>query len=124
MKCFLTGFLVTGVLFPAVVFLVPQWENYRASVETSQWLAELRLIQDAIEVEALKGKSLAGAGIAMKPPEFSARNVTYSEITEDGIILVRGGRQRQFIALIPALMNGKISWRCKGGSDGAVAGCS
>lgn len=103
--------------------VVPLSTDHAAPAETSQWLAELRPIQAAIETEALKRKSLTGAGIALKSPAFSAKNITFFEITENGIVFVKGGYTGQIVVLIPTLMNDRISWRCNGGSGFATMGC-
>ena len=123
MKSFFIGcFGALSVLFAAAV-IIPQYSNYIASSETSTWLAEVAPTTHAITVNITRLKNTTGSGIDVKKPIFSNPKPSLIEVTDDGIILLKGGSDGQFVTLIPEVTNGAVAWRCIGGSSHATLGC-
>lgn len=120
MKSFLLG--VTGAAFLGLVFLFvgAQYADYRAASEVSSWLSQVKIVQDAIEKNAVSKSSLEGAGKGVDQKIFNKMNLDFYEITDSGVIILRGSKYGQLITLIPSLANGRLEWRCVGGSSGDI----
>ncbi|WP_146168198.1 hypothetical protein [Pseudomonas mangrovi] len=124
MSCFGKGFFGALVVLAVAAFLVPQYADYAASAETSAWMAQVVSVQDHVAANAERNDSLVNSGLDAKQPNFSTRAPTYFEVTKDGTIFIQGGREGQLIVLVPALKEGKVSWRCIGGSRNATTRCN
>jgi Tfp pilus assembly major pilin PilA len=120
MKCFLKG--LGGALFVLIgaALVIPQYSDYTARAQTSAWLAQIREIQSVIEQNAVKQKSLLGAGRGIDTKTFQAVGIELFEITESSMVILRGGAEGQVIVLIPSLSEDRVVWRCIGGSAHAV----
>ncbi len=118
MRDFYLGAAAATVVLLAAAFLIyPQYSDYRAAAETSQWLAVAEMsMKPYIAEKAKRAKTLAGSGVGLPKPVFAVSNMPDLEITPDGMIFMRGGRDGQLVVLIPSLAEGKVTWRCVGGS--------
>ncbi len=116
MPCFFKGALGTLLVLVLAAIIVPQYSDYRAAAETSEWLAAVSPMKMQIEQNALRLKTLTGAGKQIDPPRFAPHNVPQYEIRDSGEIILYGGRHGQFVMLTPSLADGKVTWRCLGGS--------
>jgi hypothetical protein len=123
MKCFLRGIFGTVVVLVIVAVVYPQYSDYQAAAETSMWLYHLDETKKLIAANAERNQSLIGSGVNVTHPKFSSKSPEYVEITQDGIILVQGGREGQLVVLMPNLKAGKVKWICRGGSKKVTTGC-
>ena len=124
MSCFGKGFFGAFIVLVAAAFVFPQYADYAASAETSAWMAQVAPVQDHVAANAKRNDSLVNAGLGAEQPHFSSPAPTYFEVTKDGTIFIQGGREGQLIVLVPALMEGTVSWRCIGGSWRATTRCN
>lgn len=115
MKCFLAGIAGALVAIVGVLVFNSQYSDYLARAETYEWLAKAQVTKSLIEKNATKQGSLISAGNSVNNTLRRPSNLDVFEVTDSGIILLRGGREGQFIALIPSVLNGRIVWRCIGG---------
>jgi Tfp pilus assembly major pilin PilA len=120
MKCFLKG--LGGALFVLIgaSLLIPQYSDYTARAQTVGWLAQVQAVQSTIEQNAIEQKSLLGAGRGIDTKMFQVAGLELFEITESGMVILRGGAEGQVIVLIPSLSEDRVVWRCIGGSAHAV----
>jgi hypothetical protein len=116
------GLIGAFLILICAFLIIPEYSDYRARVETSGWMAEIQAIQSIIEQKALKQKSLIGVGNGIDKKTFQTTNPDVFEITESGMIILRGGRDGQVVVLIPSISEQHIAWRCIGGSARAVPG--
>lgn len=117
------GFLMgTTIFFVSFFWAYPNYSDYRAAAETSEWLVQIQSIQDAIEEYVLeKGSVLElGSDFDREVFQFHSMNLDVFEITKHGEIILRGGGDGQVVILIPSLDRTRIIWRCIGGSRRAV----
>ncbi len=126
MKCSLKCAGVAVVVLLVAAVIIPQYSDYRGYAETDQWLVQLRPLQEAIEANAIRKKSLSGAGKEIAKPRLAHDNVTIFEVTDSGVILVKGGRDGQVLVLVPSFEAEKVVWRCVGGpaKDVSATGCA
>lgn len=124
MSCFGKGFFGAFIVLAVAAFIVPQYSDYAASAETSAWMAQVAPVQAHVAANAEREQSLVNAGQDAKRPNFSRHAPAYFEITKDGMIFIQGGREGQLIVLVPTLTEGKVSWRCIGGSRKATTRCN
>ena len=120
MKSFLFGLLGAAFLVLAFLFVSSQYSDYLASAESSSWLAQVKIIQEEIEKNAVSRGSLAGVGKEVDQKIPHQMNLDFFKVTESGVIILRGSRYGQLIALIPSVVDGRVEWRCVGGSSGGV----
>jgi hypothetical protein len=128
MKCFVKGLLGAFLFLICAVFIATQYSDYRARSGTLYWLALVQEVRIEIEQKALKQKSLVGVGNEVDKKAFQARNlnafkasnIEVFDITESGIIILRGGIDGQVVILIPSLSEQDVIWRCVGGSAKAM----
>lgn len=120
MKCFLKGAL--GVFFLLIFFAIamPQYSDHQAKAEVSNWLAQIRPLQQEIEMAAREKKSLLGVKKEIKIIEPTHPGPSYFQLTDTGMIIMRGGQEEQVILLIPSLSEDKVSWHCIGGPKSAM----
>jgi len=127
MKSFFLGVFGALTVLISAAIIIPQYNDYVSQVETRRWLRQVKDVQKEIETQLLAGESLKD-GIIEKPviniyhkdhPNFF-ENVDYFNIRPDGMILIKGGSDKQMIILMPKLIDGKIHWECIGGSNNAL----
>lgn len=117
MRNFFGGALGAIVVLFAAAIIYPQYCDYRAAAETSLWLGVAETtIKPYIAETAMRNKTVRGSGVGVPKPVFPANNTPTLEITPDGMIIMQGGREGQLVVLIPSLAEGKVTWRCLGGS--------
>jgi hypothetical protein len=120
-RYFLLGVIAGIVLFFSMFFLIyPQYSDYRARSETVVWLNLIQDVKDDIEKKAISNGSFLGVNNEIDKDKFQAPGVELFEITETGVIILRGGRDGQVIILAPYFSEKNISWHCIGGSAQAV----
>jgi hypothetical protein len=120
-KCFLLGAVAGIILFSAVFFLLyPQYSDYRAKAEVTAWLEMVKNVQDDIGKKIVSASPLGEVNDGFDKTKFQAVGVDLFEITETGVIIIRGGRDGQVIILIPSFSENDVEWRCIGGSAQAV----
>lgn len=124
MSCFGKGFFGALIVLAIAAFVIPQYADYAASAETSAWMAQVAPVQDYVAVNAERNHSLSNSGLGAKRPNFSSRAPAYFEVTKDGTIFMQGGHEGQLVVFVPALTEGKVSWRCIGGSRKATIRCN
>jgi hypothetical protein len=125
MRAFLLGFLGALVALVSAMFLFAQYSDYRAAAETAGWLADIRRspLPELIERIAKQG-GVEGSGVGIAAPQWTGVPPTLFEITDDGIVLMRGGRDGQLLVMIPEWRDGAATYRCLGGSAKATPrGC-
>lgn len=120
-------FLAFAGMFAAILFylmVIPFYSDYRAAAETDTWIKQLAPIKDKISSRIAKDKTVLGSGASVDRASLSLRDVSVFEITDSGALLIKGGREGQFVMLIPTLIDGQVSWRCVGGPTSAMPeGC-
>ena len=123
MSCFLKGML--GGLLAVVVslFVTAQYSDYRAAAETSGWLNDILPTRDAISANIRRLGTTAGSGLGVAPPSIAQPKPSLLEVMDDGIILLKGGRDGQALTLVPTFAKGEVSWRCIGGPSQATLSC-
>lgn len=120
MPCFFKGALGALAVLLLAAIIVPQYSDYRSAAETSLWMAKMEPVKMMIEENAIRLKTLNGAGKHIDKAPYAPANATFFEIRDSGEILLRGGRDGQFVMLTPMLSDGTVTWRCLGGSKQAV----
>ncbi len=122
MKCFGLGF-AGALLFALLAAMIwPQYSNYTARAQATEWLALVRPIQAQIEANALKQQSLNGAGSQIAPPDFHPQHKPARfEVKPSGEILMLGNEV--MLLLTPSLNSAaslapagqqSLTWRCVG----------
>ena len=123
MKCFFKGMLGALTMLFAAAFVVPQYSDYRAASETSSWLNEIEPTKDAISAKILRLRTTSGAGLGIPRPIITRHTPSLIEVTDAGIIFLKGGRDGQVVVLIPSFSANQVSWHCIGGSSHATGSC-
>lgn len=120
MKRFLLGIFggIVGFILAAVVFA--QYSDYRAVVQSGAWIVQAGPAQRAVEANASRIGSLAGAGTGVAKPPFDGQGPEEFEVLSDGAIVMRGGAKGQVVVLVPSQGPDGIQWRCIGGSRAHV----
>jgi hypothetical protein len=119
MTCFFKGALGALAVLICAAIVVPQYSDYRAAAETSRWLAQMDPVRLAIEQNAMLLKTMAGAGKYIDVPASLLSpppGATLLEIRDSGEIILHGGSDGQLVILTPSFAEGKVTWRCLGGS--------
>jgi hypothetical protein len=120
-RYFLLGTIVGIMLFFVIFFLVyPQYSDYRARAEVIAWLEIVKDVQNNIEKKVVNPPFFGEVNDEFDKGKFQIAGVDLFEITETGIIILRGGRDGQMIVLIPSFSGKDVKWRCIGGSAQAV----
>ncbi len=118
---FIAGFLTAiGLVLVFAVVVLPQYADYRAASQVSQWLLQVRPAQELVAENAKKNGGLTRAGVGVREPDFSPVKPDFFAVTESGAIIIRGGHEGQAVVLLPEFASGALTWRCVGGSRGAV----
>ena len=117
MKSFLLGALGALLTLILVAIIYPQYSDYRAKAETVDWLIEVKPLQLDIQKAALRQGSLTGSAKGLKEPNFSLGPINFFSITDEGVIIIKGGSHGQMLVLSPYLNAGGVMWQCIGGSD-------
>ncbi|WP_081413061.1 hypothetical protein [Chitinilyticum aquatile] len=120
MKCFFMAIAGASLIVISAIFVNSQYSDYRAKVETDNWLLRVKEIQDTIERKAIKQKSLIDAGREVNKNLLQKLDLDLIEITDSSVIILRGGRDGQVIILIPSLSGDRIVWDCIGGPEKAM----
>lgn len=116
MKSFIFGALGAIFVLISAAIIMPQYSDYRAQSEISDWLNIIHDTQLSINSKAISAGSLNDVGKKIMLPRLSSK-IDYFEITNTGTILIKGGLAGQFIALIPTIKDGEVNWVCIGGSN-------
>jgi hypothetical protein len=124
MSCFGKGFFGALIVLVIAAIVIPQYADYAASAETSAWMAQVVPTKEYVAANAERSRTLVNSGLGAKRPDFSSRAPSYFEVTKDGTIFLQGGREGQLVVFVPALTEGKVSWRCIGGSRKATMRCN
>jgi hypothetical protein len=122
MTIFLRGFFAGALALVAtliVTFVVTaQYHDYAARVEVEQWLAWVDEMKIKAHIEANKANDLPlNAVEVLDTKKFYALGGKWLEITEDGMIVMMGGKEDRLVVLVPyfAELEGAVVWRCIGG---------
>ena len=123
LKPFLQGAVSTAICVMAVAgIVITQYSDYRAATETSSWLNDVLPTVRTISANIIHIKGTTGSGIGVPNPVFKFHAPSVVEITANGTLFLKGGRDGQFVALIPEYSSNHVSWRCMGGSSQCHAG--
>lgn len=124
MKRFIGGFF--GAILGFFVFLLvqSQYSNYVAASQTSGWLGTIEPYVEQVSKRIHANRSVRDVGLGMPPPRLSDYPPDVAIIGQDGTIVLQGGSAGQTVVLIPSYADGKVSWRCVGGSRRHVLGCA
>jgi hypothetical protein len=122
-KSVVQGIFGALLVLVAAFLIVPQYSDYRAASETSGWLIASMPTAQAITDNILRQKTTSGAGIGVPKPAFQFHPPALVEVTPNGTIFLKGGRDGQFVALIPEFSARNVLWRCIGGSSHATRPC-
>jgi len=118
---FIAGFLTAiGLALLFAVVVLPQYADYRAASEVSQWLVQIQPTQELIAENAKKNGGLTRAGSGIRQPDFAPVKPDFFAVTDSGTIVIRGGHEGQMVMLLPEFSAGALTWRCVGGSRSAV----
>lgn len=120
MKSFIYGAIGALLVILIYLFAGPQFSNYRAFAESSAWLEQIKSQQKIVEERALNQHSFDGAGLGLSIGELKPVSPLFSEIKDNGVIILRGGSDGQALVLIPYFKDGGVVWQCIGGSAKAV----
>jgi hypothetical protein len=122
---FLWGVIATILGIVIFMLMRPIISSFIGNWQTSGWLEKVPSSLDAISIKAIKQASLENAGRGVTLP-YGAGNQdsVQMEVTDESIVLVRGGYEGQLIALIPTLAATTVSWRCLGGSAKVTVACT
>lgn len=109
MKPFLLGVFGALLVLVLAVILLPLYSDYSDRVMTERMLITLGPLKESIENQ-LKNKQK----IILNPKNYNlSPHISFIEISEMGVITVRGDGSGQVFILTPS-SNG-IKWRCLGG---------
>jgi hypothetical protein len=121
MKSVLLGMLGALAVLVAAAVIYPQYSDYRARAQTSEWLFEVQEAQRAVAANAQRRNSLTGSGVGVHRPNFSGTAAPdYFKVTDDGMIFLKGGSDGQLVVLLPSISGTHVSWACVGGSSKAT----
>src|SRR5258708_33757166 len=69
---FIAGFLTAiGLVLVFAVVVLPQYADYRAASQVSQWLLQVRPAQESVAENAKKNGGLPRASVGGRAPDFS-----------------------------------------------------
>ena len=104
-----SSFFAASVL---VALIIPAYTDFSSREESLVMIKHLEKIQEDIELR------IKDHGFVASKKNVSEQHESIGKIliSSDGIIISRGAKRGQIIILIPAYENGKITWRCIGGS--------
>ncbi len=109
------------LMLAVIVVVIPQYSDYRARAQTDFWLLQLGATKQAIAAKAISAGALSASGMGVPVPVIKGKNQPdLAEVRPDGVIFLQGGIDGQFVAVIPSLQGGGVTWRCIGGSAVAV----
>src|SRR5258706_12179971 len=112
---FIAGFLTAiGLVLVFAVVVLPQYADYRAASQVSQWLLQVRPAQELVAENAKKSGGLTRAGVGVREPDFSPVKPDFFAVTESGAIIIRGGHEGQAGVLLPEIAAGALTRRCVG----------
>ncbi len=95
------------------VVVLPQYADYRAASQVSQWLLQVRPAQESVAENAKKDGGLTRAGVGVREPDFSPVKPDFFAVTESGTIIIRGGHEGQVVVLLPEFSSGAVPASCK-----------
>lgn len=122
MRCFLMGSFGVLVALVMTAMIHGQYSDYRTRSEMASWVVELQDVRGRIAQKAEAAGSLRGITRSVPLPHLGGN--PEARISEDGWIAIQGGRDAQSLLLIPELKDGRVRWRCVGGTrDIAPRGC-
>ncbi len=108
MKHFFLGFLGALTVLMAFLLAPPLYSDYRARSEVVQWMLALEPFQTAMAQQYAKtGKfdaswKLEGTdGLGIKPV-----------VTDDGVLIIQGGRENQLLVMFPKVVGNEVRWGC------------
>ncbi len=110
-RCFLFGFLGSGVFFVLLVLVLPMYADYRERSLTGEMISALTPIRYEIEQQLLKGEAVT----TKMDPELEAKIFSYLEVSETGRIIARKKDFGQMVLYLPRVEGSEVSWECIGG---------
>ena len=117
MRAFALGALGALAVAIAAALIVPMYADYRTRAQSHAWLADLRtgtMVQ--IAEAAMRNGTVAGSGRGIAMPTFASAPPAHVEITDDGALILHGGRDGQLMVLTPRIDGDDVIWTCRGGS--------
>lgn len=121
MKYLLSGLIGAVLVIVLLVVIYPLYSDYRSYSETYNWLATMEPLKQAVEANAVRQRSLAGAGKGIDKSSFGWKNITYFDISDSGAITIKGGHDGQVVILTPSFdAEKRIVWHCFGGPTAAM----
>jgi Tfp pilus assembly major pilin PilA len=120
MRCFLFGLMGAVLVLLSAAIIVPQYSDYSSLAQTSAWLVDIEPLQSKIEENAARKGRIDIPNSSETLPEFQAGKPRFFKVSRNGVILMKGGKQGQFVMLTPEIVDGKVVWTCIGGPDDAV----
>ena len=95
-----------------IAVVMPTYQCYTPRAKVSEVIVSAYSIREQIESRAMQAQSLNGAGVGL---HVELNHRTKSEfVTNDGIIIVASDDPPAVVILQPAIVEGKIKWKCSG----------
>jgi hypothetical protein len=121
----LWGVWGAAIVLVSAAVVIPQYTRNESRLHTLEAMSSASDIKQAITGKAIDQNSLIAVGRNIKLPsmesEVKSNTVKgYIEVTDNGVILLQDGFDRQLVVMIPRLDAGKVHWRCLGGSAAGV----
>lgn len=117
MKHFMLGALGALLVLVAAAVIVPLYADYLTRSQSSAWVTRARTpTMAAIADAAKRNGTVLGSGVGIARPDLGPEPPAHVEITDDGTLVLHGGRDGQYMVWTPVLAEGEVTWRCRGGS--------
>ena len=118
LRAFLFGGLGAAVVLISVALTLPMYADYRSRVQASDSVILARGLQQRIEDYFLQNKT------AQLPAEATSWSIQGAEPVISRVEIFRNGafvivlrKYGQVVVFIPSYSEGKVTWRCLGGSS-------
>ena len=117
MKAFVLGALGALAVLTAAALIVPMYADYVTRAQSASWVARARApTMAAIAEVAKRNGTVRGSGVGIALPDLGPEPPEHVQITEDGTLVMHGGRDGQFMVWTPVLVDDSVVWTCRGGS--------
>lgn len=117
MRSFAAGALGALAVLIVAGIVMPLYSDYRTMAQSYAWLAQVRPTTMLEIADAAKRLgTVRGSGVGIALPALRAPAPEWVEVTEDGTLMIHGGRDGQLMVWTPQLIGTEVVWLCRGGS--------
>jgi hypothetical protein len=117
-KAFMFGCLGAGLVLAIAAIIAPLYSDWRARARSDEILAVAVPLQEKIGslIEQGKVPELMQASKKQLILDGASKPIANADVLSNGTIALVGKKDGQVMLLVPSLVQGKVMWRCLGGS--------